>query len=65
MGLLDQHTMFLSAADCGRTKDIYGVSYMIFIFLFKSPTQQNLSDDHPGQAVCHQETGMVMDVYPC
>src|SRR5882724_6600391 len=33
MGLLDQHTMFLSAADHGRTKDIYRVSYMTFIFL--------------------------------
>jgi|SRR5882724_1805418 len=33
MGLLDQHMMFLSAADHSRTKDIYGVSYMIFVFL--------------------------------
>jgi len=28
MGLLDQNTMFLSIADRGRTKDVYGVSCM-------------------------------------
>src|SRR5882724_11036378 len=40
MGLLDQHTMFLSAAYHGRTKDIYGVSYMIFIFLLSPPLKE-------------------------
>ena len=35
--LLDQQTMFLSAADRGRTKDVYGVSYLTGLAFIMGP----------------------------
>lgn len=32
-GLLDQSTLFLSAADHGRTKDVFGVSHFSWLLL--------------------------------
>ena len=34
-GLLDQTTLFLSAADRGKTKDVYGASYILVVFSHK------------------------------
>ena len=45
-GLLDQNTMFLSVANRGKTKDVYGVSCMSTISFAKSHTHTNVSDDH-------------------
>src|SRR5882724_9460862 len=65
MGLLDQHTMFLSAADRGRRKDIYGVSYMTFIFLLSPPLKEIFQMIIQGEQFVAKKLGMVMDVYPC
>ena len=35
--LLDQQMMFLSAADRGRTKDVYGVSYLTGLAFIMGP----------------------------
>lgn len=53
-GILDQNTMFLSIADRGKTKDVYGVSCIttrIEGYLFIT-----VSDDHQGWAVRCQKT---------
>jgi len=54
-GLLDQNTMFLSIADHGKTKDVYGVSCPTTCV--EVTCSQKASDDHRGWTVCCQETG--------
>jgi len=64
MGLLDQHTIFLSAADRGRTKDIYRVSYMIFVFLLSPLLKEIFQMIIQGEQFVTKKLGMVMDMYP-
>src|SRR5882724_4618502 len=65
MGLLDQHTMFLSAADRSRTNDIYRVSYMTFILLLSPPLKEIFQMIIQGEQFVAKKMGMVVDVYPC
>jgi len=57
--------MFLSAADHSRTKDIYGVSYMTFVFLLSPPHKEIFQMIIQGEQFVAKKLGMVMDVYPC